>query len=244
MEGFKRFLKISDSIDVMIFKDDGDSITLPAFVYDVIDDEKIIISHPLHQGALYPMSRNSEYYFRFFIENLGMFLFKGTIFGRMNYDNLPSVVIVLASEIKKVQRRKFFRVHFHSEGYFVKRIELSEEEIEKKKLEMQKKFKNIKDIVIDEVEEVRTDFRALDLSGGGIRVLTRKTFDIGEILEGAFKIGAVWVDFKGEVLRVDKKDAGTFEVSMKFMELDDNTQSKIVSYVFEAERNLIKRGLM
>lgn len=244
MEGFRKFLHISDPIDVMIFKEDGESITLPAFVYDVIDDEKIIISHPLHQGGLYPMSRNSEYYFRFFLENMGMFLFKGTVYGRMTYDNLPSVVVNLASEIKKIQRRKFFRVNFHSEGYFTFRVELSEEEVEKKRQEMQKKFKNIKDIVVEDIIEEKVKFQALDLSGGGMKVLTGVEFQMAENLQGAFKIASAWVNFKGEVVRSEKKDAKTFEISIKFLDLDANTQSKIVSYVFEAERNLIKKGLM
>lgn len=244
MDGFNKFLQVSDAIDVMIFKENGESITLPAFVYDVIDDEKMIISHPLHQGGLYPLSRNSEYYFRFFIENNGMFLFKGTIFGRMNFDNLPSVVISLASEIKKVQRRKFFRVHFHSEGYFSFRKVLSDEEIEAKRKVLEKKFKNSKDIVIDEIEEEKVKFQSLDISGGGMKILTNRIFENGEILEGAFKIASVWVDFKGEVTRVVLKDSKAYEISLKFVELDSATQSKIVSYVFEAERNLIKKGLM
>lgn len=244
MEGFKKFLQISDPIDVMIFKEDGDSITLPAFVYEVVDDTRIIISHPLHRGGLYPMSRNSEYYFRFFIENMGMFLFKGTVYGRMNYDNLPSVVVNLASEIKKIQRRKFFRVNFHSEGHLVFRAQRSEEEIEKQRQELKKKFKDMKDIVVDDIVEERIKFQTLDLSGGGMKVLTGVEFQMAENLEGAFKIASDWVNFKGEVVRCEMKDAKTFEISIKFIDLDANTQSKIVSYVFEAERNLIKKGLM
>ncbi len=244
MEGFNKYLKISDGIDVMIFKTDGDSITLPAFVYEVVDDTRLIVSHPLHQGTLYPMSRNSEYYFRFFIENQGMYLFKGHVQGRMMYDNLPSVVVHLTSPIKKIQRRKFFRVHFHSDGYFVIRTELTEEMLEARRKALENKYKNSRDIIIEEIEEEKIKFQAMDLSGGGIKVLTSKAFTNGDFVEGAFKISSVWVDFKGEVIRVEKKDSKTFETSIKFVDLDASTQSKIVSYVFEVERNLIKKGLM
>lgn len=244
MEGFTKFLKIADPIDVMIFKENDESITLPAFVYDVVNDERMILSHPIHQGQLFMLTRNSQYYFRFFIENLGMFLFKGTVEGRINYDNLPSIIVTLASEIKKVQRRKFFRVHFLSSGYLQYEKPLSEEDVSKRKAVLEKKFKTQNDILVEEVEVVKEKFETLDLSGGGIRIVSKNQHEIGEEVKGAFKISSVWVDFKGEVLRVDKNDNGSFNIGIKFLELDSATQSRIVSYVFEIERNLIKKGLM
>lgn len=244
MEGFTKFLKISDSIDVMIFKENDESITLPAFVYDVINDQRIVVSHPIHQGQLYVLSRNNQYYFRFFIENHGMFLFKGVVEGRMNFDNLPSIVVSLASEIKKVQRRKFFRVNFFSTGHFIFENTLTEDEIKKRTAILEKKYPGKKDIVVEDIEIIKEPFETLDLSGGGIKVNSRKSYELGDQLNGTFKLAAVWVDFKGEVIRVEKKDQRSYHISLKFLELDSATQSRIVSYVFEIERNLIKKGMM
>lgn len=244
MEGFTKYLKIADSIDIMIFKENDESITLSSFIYEIVDDEKLIMSHPIHQGHLYPLAKSNVYYFRFFIENMGMYLFKGNVKGRLQYDNLPSIAIILSSDIKKVQRRKFFRVHFNSTGYFEQKIKLTEEEITLKRKQLERKFPNAKDIGVEDSKVTQVKFDTLDLSGGGIRVKSTGHYEIGDLVEGKFKISSVWVDFKGEVTRVDKKEGSQVEVGIKFIDLSSGTQSKIVSYVFEIERNLIKKGLM
>ena len=244
MNGFSKYLKIADEVDIMIFKNENESITLKCFVYEVSNDSQIILSNPVSEGRLYPLEKSYVYYFRFYIENLGMYLFKGALKERITYDNLPSVVVKLASDIKKVQRRKFFRVGLMSQGNLFFEKQLSEDEIARMKQKMLAKYKNEKDILIDEVAIEKVPFDTLDLSGGGLKILIKESFDLGEFLEGEFKISGDWVKFKGEVTRNEKKDDNRYEVGIKFLELDANTQSKVVAYVFEIERNLIKKGLM
>ncbi|GAU79855.1 flagellar brake protein [Fusibacter sp. 3D3] len=244
MNGFYKYLKIADEVDIMIFKNDNESITLKCFVYEITNDSQIIISNPVSEGRLYPLEKSYVYYFRFYIENLGMYLFKGTMKDRTQFDNLPSVIVNLASDIKKVQRRKFFRVSLMSQGNLLFEKQLSEDEIAQMKQKVLAKFKNEKDILVDEVILEKIPFDTLDLSGGGLRILIKESFDLGTFLEGEFRISGDWVKFKGEVTRNEKKDDNRYEVGIKFLEIDANTQSKIVAYVFEIERNLIKKGLM
>ncbi|MBF4691747.1 flagellar brake protein [Fusibacter ferrireducens] len=244
MNGFLKYLKIADEVDIMIFKNDNESITLKCFVYEVTSDSQLILSNPVSEGRLYPLEKSYVYYFRFYIENLGMYLFKGILKDRTQYDNLPSVIINLSSDIKKVQRRKFFRVNLMSQGNLLFEKQLSEDEVAQMKQKMLAKFKNEKDILVDDVIVEKVPFDTLDLSGGGLRILIKESFDLGEFLEGEFKISNDWVKFKGEVTRNEKKDDNRYEVGIKFLEVDANTQAKIVAYVFEIERNLIKKGLM
>ncbi len=244
MSGFTKFLKTADEVDIMIFKNNNESVTLKCFVYEVTNDEEIVLSNPVSGGYLYPIEKSYVYYFRFYIENLGMYLFKGTLVNRIKYDNLPSVVIKLASDIKKIQRRKFFRVGLMSQGHLIFEHPLSEEEIAQTREKLKAKFKNDKDIIVEEVIYEKVPFDTLDLSGGGIRISIKESYEIGDYLEGEFRITGDWLPFKGEVTRCEKKDDYRYEVGIKFLEVDANTQSKIVAYVFEIERNLIKKGLM
>lgn len=244
MNDFKNYLDISDPIDVIIFKENDESFTLHSVVYEVVDSEKLVLAHPLHQGGLFPLAKSNVYYFRFFKENLGMYLFKGLVHGRLAYDQLPSIIVSLASPIKRVQRREFFRVAIYSPGYFIFTRQLTEEELEEKKIKLKKKFPNADDIYVEDIEEEKVNFEMVDISGGGMKISIKTPYNIGEVLNGAFKIESSWVNFKGEVIRQDKKDHFTYELGIKFLEVDDVTQSKIVSYVFEKERNLIKKGLM
>lgn len=244
MEGFTKFFNIADTLDIMIYVNNLESYTLSSFVYEVVNDERLIISNPIHEGHLYAMEKRYGYYFRFYIENQGMYLFKGRMIERLQYDNLPSVSIELESEIKRIQRRKFYRVNFKSKGFFLVDIKVAEHEIARKKELLSKKYKNEKELVVEETTEEKFPFESLDLSGGGIRVLARNTFETGELIKGEVILNNVWIKFKGEVTRVQKKDDNHMEVGIKFIELDSVTQSRIVSYVFEIERNLIKKGLM
>jgi len=244
MEGFTKYLKIGDEIDVMIFLKNNTSLTLKTFVYEVTSDEKIIMANPISEGTLYPMERSNEYYFRFFLENVGMFLFKGNVINRISFDNLPAIDITLTSDIKKVQRRRFFRVRFMSRGNFLHEKKLSEDEINQLKDKLKAKFKNESDILIEDTIIERIPFDTLDLSGGGIRVVSNYAFELGEFVEGEFYISGGMVKFKGEVTRNEKNASNRYEVGIRFVEVDSNTQSKIVAYVFEIERNLIKKGLI
>ncbi|MCD4712105.1 MAG: PilZ domain-containing protein [Clostridiales bacterium] len=244
MEGFTKFFNIADTLDIMIYVNNQESYTLTSFVYEVVNDERLIISNPIHEGHLYAMERRYGYYFRFYIENQGMYLFKGTMIERLLYDNLPSVSIKLDSEIKRIQRRKFYRVNFKSKGHFLIEKKIPEHEIAKKKALLNTRFKSEKDVIIEEASIEKFPFESLDLSGGGIRVLTRKVFESGELIKGEVLLNNMWNKFSGEVTRVQKKDDNHYEVGIRFIDLDSATQSRIVSYVFEIERNLIKKGLM
>lgn len=242
MEGFHDYLNIADELDIMIFIDNNTSLTLKTVAYEVTSDKKIVISNPVKEGHLYPLENRYIYYFRFYKENMGMYLFKGTVVKRIKYDNLPAVEILLASPIKKIQRRRFFRVRFMSTGNFIYKRELSEQELARMKSKLAKKYKNIDDIVIEETVEEKIPFDTIDLSGGGIKVLCDNAYQIGDYVEGNFYIYKSWVNFKGEVTRNDKNESGKYEVGIKFLELDESTEAKIVSYVFEIERNIIKKG--
>lgn len=244
MDGFNKHLNIADEIDIMIFTTSGQSLTLSTFVYDVTSDNRMILSNPIKEGTLFPLEKSYTYYFRFYVENSGMFLFKGILIDRIKFDNLPSIIIQLESDIKRVQRRKFYRVSFLSVGHFLFEKKLSDDQIATTRERMLKKYKNESEFIIDEIIYEKIAFDTSDLSGGGLRVLTNNDFELGEFIKGEFKISDSWVTFKGEVVRCEKKDHNRFEVGIKFLELDSITQSKIVAYVFEVERNLIKKGLM
>ncbi|OJV64672.1 MAG: hypothetical protein BGO41_13810 [Clostridiales bacterium 38-18] len=244
MDGFTKFLNIADEIDIMIFKNNNESLTLSVFVYEVTNDEHIIVSNPIKDGNYYPLEKTYTYYFRFYIENSGMYLFKGEVLERLSYDNLPSIKVKLVSDIKRVQRRKFFRVNLNSVGNFLFERELDPVEIQNMREKLLKKYKDESQFIIEETINEKVGFETLDISGGGLRVYTNLTFELGDFIAGEFKIASNWVNFKGEVVRVEKKDNKRYEVGIKFLELDASTQSKIVSYVFEVERNLIKKGLI
>ncbi|MBM7560605.1 flagellar brake protein [Fusibacter tunisiensis] len=241
MEGFTKYLNIADSLDIMIFVNSMESYTLSAFVYDIVDPNTLIISNPIHEGHLYAMETRYDYYFRFYIENSGMYLFKGTVEKRMRFDNLPSVLIRQASEIKKIQRRKFFRVNFRAKGAVIVNRSLSDAELEREK---RKALKHSTDVVVEDTVEERIPFDSVDLSGGGIRFHVKKAFEEGMPIVGEVLLNHETIRFTGEVSRVEKKDDFTYEVGIRFIDLNPGVQSKIVAYVFEIERNLIKKGLM
>jgi len=244
MEGYSKYLNVADELDIMIFKNDGTSLTLKSFVYEVSNDEHIVIANPINEGNYFPLEKQYEYYFRFFIENIGMYLFKGTVMGRIQFDNLPSAIVKLSSDIKKIQRRRFFRVKLISTGNFIEERVISETELDIMREKLKSKYKNVQDIQLEETIIDKMPFDSLDISGGGLRVLTKMKFEVGDLVKGEFYIAGSLVDFKGEVTRVDKKESNRYEVGIRFLELDENTQGKIVAYVFEIERNLIKKGLM
>ncbi len=86
-------------------------------------------------------------------------------------------------------------------------------------------------------------FNSENISGGGLRFISPHTFSPGDILEIKTMFSAlqpVVFCLYGEVVKIEKKDPD-YVTSVKFVAMDETIRDEIVRFVFELERELLRK---
>jgi HD-GYP domain-containing protein (c-di-GMP phosphodiesterase class II) len=103
---------------------------------------------------------------------------------------------------------------------------------------------HLKDSVAARVEDF-SDLKPciVNISGGGMSFKSSKKYNKGDILEIIMALHlpskiTIWV--YGEVLRVEKTKNNHYQTFIKFINISDKIREKIVNFVFQAEREILK----
>ncbi|NLB88476.1 MAG: PilZ domain-containing protein, partial [Syntrophomonadaceae bacterium] len=85
--------------------------------------------------------------------------------------------------------------------------------------------------------------RSIDISGGGILLQTNHPIDINETLEIIFSLDNITISTTSKVVRCTPAD-NSYRVALKFNEISETERDKIVGFIFQKQREFIKKGLM
>lgn len=113
-------------------------------------------------------------------------------------------------QIKKVQRRRFFRVNVANEM----KIFIPQE---------------------DTNEQQEINVYTHDLSGGGVSFLTEKSMvEIGDVVTGVLYIekntAPLEVTFKASIVNIMRHESQFYKISLQFEEMNEKDQSDIIGY--------------
>lgn len=236
-------------IDIVLLTKSKMMLILKSTILQRINDETIIISMPIYNGRLLPLEKDLRIVIVYTLKEVGHFEFEAIVMNRSVEDGLHQLTLVAMTSIVKSQRRNYYRVIFLESLDLVRlNKELPEATVNKLKNEYEKKiekYKDRKDIIVDDppiyFETTRIECR--DISGGGIRCLTKSSLEIFELLQGTLHVEGLEVSFTGEVIRISQSNDSIYpyEIGIKFIEIDENTRTRLISYVFKKQRNLIKK---
>jgi c-di-GMP-binding flagellar brake protein YcgR len=87
----------------------------------------------------------------------------------------------------------------------------------------------------------------LDISGSGMRLLSEENVEPGKILDARFRIikyPLVLLQVFGKVVRVrplESKGEQLYEIAVEFLDLKEDYKEWIISYVFQIQRETIRR---
>jgi len=241
MEYITQNLEVSNEIEILIFKKDGEMLLLKSFVYDVVSPTEIVISNPIYENKLFPLHRGNVHNFRFYKENMGMFLFKGTIGDRIKFDNLPAMKITQSTDCKKIQRRRFFRLDCLINGTLTK-----EEVVEVDMKKVNSRLANNPNVIVEteEVVEVQETIEIVDISGGGLKAISRTSHENDEIVNGKFVLNGLEITFEGTIVRNIPQSDGSFDIGIKFTGMSSSIQNQIIRYIFQKQRVMREKGLI
>ncbi len=212
--------------------------TYQSRVLQILSEDTLEISMPMEQTKLILLPVESEYDMVFFEEN-SLYQCFAKIVDRYKSNNVYVLVMELTSNLRKYQRREYYRF---SCALDMCARNLEEEEIEA--LEKNSPYKlqpglPLKHSVI------------VDISGGGLRFMSSQRYEPDSLILCSYHLltkdgERKKYDVVGKVLAVRELEnrRGIFEHRVQYYNLDVNTREEIIRFIFEEERKSRKKERM
>lgn len=199
-------------------------------VFDVLSEDQLEIMMPIEKGKVILLPVDGQFDMCFYTEK-GLYQCYARILDRYKSNNVYIVVAELTSNLKKRQRREFYRLGCALE---VKFRALNEEESEAAESGFFRP--NPLDAPLLKAGVVA------DISGGGMRFLAQERCDVGALIYCTYSLTIKGAEkpyhLVGRVLHSTEleKRPGTFENRIQYVNIDVDEREEIIKYIFEEER--------
>ncbi|MDP4093251.1 MAG: flagellar brake domain-containing protein [Bacillota bacterium] len=232
-------MSIGTKLELELVNNLGEKIgrTYISQLLDIVDDENIIIAAPIYESRVIfvPTGANARIFF--FHKRWGLMSFPALIVAKDKKDNILSFQIKVTGEFEKIQRRKYFRLDCNIPAYF--RVCPDTETDDYLRLEIRK------DIDKKTLESNYIKALTRNISGSGSCIVSDEkiskdaTLELVLLLEGSSYIRTIC-----KVMRIDEIDTSKdkkFETGLHFAEITDRGQDLVIKFIFEQQKQLLKR---
>lgn len=207
--------------------------TYDSKVIDIISDDRIEVSMPFEKTKLVLLPVDGEYNLFFYTPN-GLYQCSARVVDRYKNNNVFSVLLDLTSNLRKYQRREYYR--------FSCALEMNSRTLEEKEVRTIELNKNA---LMPELPLQRSVI--VDISGGGLRFVANYAYEKESTILCKYNL---WIsgenhEFKlfGKVLSVQELEnkPGFYEHRVQYIHMDDEKRENIIKYIFDEERKIIKK---
>lgn len=207
-------------------------------VSDIFSDEELEISMPTNGGRMVLIQQDKECAFVFYAKG-GMYNCNAVVKKRYRKENLYLLRVALTTDLKKFQRREFFRIPYVVP---LKYYEISEETAKLPTTE--ELFAEIQN---PEYIDLVRDGTIQNISGGGVRFASKENFKKGQNLLLVIRLTNAYTDetfyLPGQVIASEPHPSQpqAYMHRVKFLFRDIRDREKIVRFVFEEERRIRRK---
>jgi len=216
---------LGTKIELKLYNEDGDKLP-PVLIsqYEAYDEENnvVVIHAPFYEGNMYPVYQYMVMDV-IFSEEKDTYVFKAKAVQRFKKDDIVMLKVKPITPITKIQRRSFFRV----DCFIDVRYRVFDKAIPEDK-------------IMGKFSKAKTK----DISGGGICMFTDVRLDKSSYIEAFIELDKE-IRFIGEVVRSHVlRDRGRllYETGVKYKKIENRDREKIISYIYEIQRDRLKRG--
>lgn len=216
----KNVVDIGQNIEIEVNVDDNSSITLKSTIIDIVNLNTLAIASPIHKGNVYPIQENINIKIIFYKKNTGKFYFIGEVIKREVKNKLHILYVRCNSKIRRNQRREFYRLNV---------------------------LLNIEISLLSSDMESTISCMTKDISGGGTRVICKEKIPLNSLVKCYIPIdGDNIITSIGKVVRSNSVPDSMlkYDIGIEFTQIDEASRSKLISFIFEKQRKLIKKGLI
>ncbi len=230
-----KILKVGDKIEltkVTAIQDivqDSERRVFVSQLLDIVDEERVKIGMPIEGGKIIPFSIGAKLDACFYTSN-GLYQGRLLVTDRYKEENIFMLVVELTTDLKKYQRRQYYRLGCTIDIRY--RI-LTKEEVDEFAENEEK------EIVEDGYFKEGT---ALDISGGGMRFVSDTIHENNDEMIIILKVEYDDIEKKygllGKVMsssRVRNRD-NTFEHRIEYNNMKGGTREALIKYIFQEER--------
>lgn len=203
-------------------------------VYDILSDDRLEITMPMEKTKLILLPVDSEYDVYFYSE-YGLLQCFCRIIDRYKSNNVYILVLELVSNLRKYQRREYYR--------FSCALEMNTRKLEETEIEA---VERKSDYLVPGLPLKRSI--VVDISGGGLRFIANQKYDVNSLIFCNYKllVGTEQKEYNiiGKVLRVKELDnkPGEYEHRVQYMNLNAIDREEIIKFIFDEERKSRKRN--
>lgn len=203
-------------------------------VYDVISEDRMEITMPMEQTKLILLPVDGEYDVTFYTEPHLYQCFM-RIIDRYKSDNVYILVVEMISNLRKYQRREFYRFSCALEMCARPLVEEEVKAVEQQEAQFLTPGLPLKRSII------------VDISGGGLRFMSSQRYEPESLIYCTYHL---IVDNKskeceiiGKILSVREVEnkKGTFEHRVQYVNLNVGGREEIIKYIFAEERKNRRR---
>ena len=202
-------------------------------VYEIISEDRMEITMPIEKTKLILLPVDSEYDATFFGDHVYQCFLR--IIDRYKSNNMYILVVEMTSNLRKFQRREFYRFSCALE---MLARPLQEEEM--RAVEQNEEYHLTPGLPLKKSVIV-------DISGGGLRFMSNQYYEPDSFIYCTFHLliggNNKECEIIGKILKVTELEnkKGTYEHRVQYVNLSVNDREEIIKYIFEEERKNRRR---
>ncbi|MCR5320521.1 MAG: flagellar brake protein [Lachnospiraceae bacterium] len=197
-------------------------------VFDVLSEDQLEILMPIEQQKLILLPVDGEYDLCFVTDN-GLYQCFARVLDRYKSNNVYILVMELTSNLRKFQRREYYR--------FSCALEMSSRMLEPEEI----RAVDRQEVYLVPGLPVKRSV-IVDISGGGLRFMANYKYDIDSLIYCNYKLMVQGepreYQLVGKILSVEESEnrPGVFEHRVQYVNVDVDVREEIIKYIFEEER--------
>lgn len=230
-----QFVSVGNKIELQPVdrvEENGDETSKKVYfskVYDILSEDTMEILMPMEQTKLILLPVDSEYDLIIYQEG-GLYQCLARVIDRYKSNNVFILVVELVSNLRKYQRREYYR--------FSCALEMCARNLQEEELEA---VENKLPYTLTPGLPLKQSI-IVDISGGGLRFLSSQRYEPESMLYITYNLlkgnEKKMYEIIGKVLSVKELEnrKGTFEHRVQYYDMNSRVREEIIKYIFEEER--------
>lgn len=201
-------------------------------VIDILSDDRMEVAMPMDKSKLILLPVDAEYDIYFYTPN-GLYQCYARVADRYKNNNIYILLLDLTSNLRKYQRREYYR--------FSCALEMNSRQLEEEEINAVEQHTNL---LVPGLPLQRSVI--VDISGGGLRFVANYSYEVDSLILCKYHL---WIDNEskeyslvGKVLSSKPLEnrPGIFEHRVQYLNMDADNREEIIKYIFDEERKTLK----